>query len=147
MEGFLESFLYLFITIVILVLSMRKKKPAQPLPDEETQSDDPFAELFRDEEDEDYEPERQLATVTGTEGDDKAQSTPWMSESDARDMVIDADAVIREAATNNPIAEYEGRLEEDAYEIGSGNDEGIPFDLKKAVIYSVIIERRAFQEY
>ncbi len=147
MEGFLESFIYLFITIVILVLSLRKKKPAQPLPDEEPQSGDPFSELFRDEEDEEYEPEIQPATATGKDEGDTVQSTPWMSESDARDMVIDADAVIREAAENNPIAEFEGRLEEDAYGIGTGIDEGIPFDLKKAVIYSVIIERRAFQEY
>ena len=144
MEGFMESFIYLLITIVILVLSMRKRKPAQPVSEEETRSGDPFTELFRDEEDEDYDPEIRPATVSGQQPDESDRSNPWMTETEAQDMLMDADAVIKEAAENNPIAELEGKVEDDAYSIDVAKDKGIPFDLRKAVIYSEILEKRTF---
>ncbi len=146
MEGFLESFIYLLITIVILVLSMRKKKPVQPVPDDEvTGQDDPFSDLFRDEDKEgDYVPEPQTVSHAGSTEDAGEEPTPWMSHQEAQDMLMDADAVIKEAAENNPIAEFEGQVEEDAYGFGLIKEGGIDFDLKKAVIYSEIIERRSF---
>ena len=146
MEGFLESFIYLLITIVILVLSMRKKKPVQPLPDDEvTGQDDPFSDLFSDEDGEDdYVPVPQVVPSAGSTEDAGEKPTPWMSQQEAQDMLMDADAVIKEAAENNPIAEFEGQVEEDAYGFGLIKEGGIDFDLKKAVIYSEIIERRSF---
>ncbi len=141
MEGFMESFIYLLITVVILVLSMRKKKQVKPLSDEETQQDHPFSELFKDEEDKEYDNMPQPAAVSV---ETRTGSIPWVSESEAKKMVMDADAVIREAAENNPIAQLEGQLGEDAYDLTRSVDSGIDFDLKKAVIYSEIIERKTF---
>lgn len=145
MDGYLESFIYLLITIVILVLSMRKKKPVQPpVSDESTESGDPFTELFKDYDEED-EYDEEPRPVTGPESfqAEENESTPWMTESEARDMVMDADAVLKEASDNNPIADYEGEVK-DAYEADTDLDKGIPFDLKKAVIYSEILEKRSF---
>lgn len=141
MEGFMESFIYLLITVVILVLSMRKKKQVKPLSDEETQQDHPFSELFKDEEDKEYDNMPQPAAVSV---ETRTGSIPWVSESEAKKMVMDADAVIREAAENNPIAQLEGQLGEDAYDLTRSVESGIDFDLKKAVIYSEIIERKTF---
>lgn len=137
----MESFIYLLITVVILVLSMRKKKQVKPLSDEETQQDHPFSELFKDEEDKEYDNMPQPAAVSV---ETRTGSIPWVSESEAKKMVMDADAVIREAAENNPIAQLEGQLGEDAYDLTRSVDSGIDFDLKKAVIYSEIIERKTF---
>jgi hypothetical protein len=67
-----------------------------------------------------------------------------MTETEAQDMLMDADAVIKEAAENNPIAELEGKVEDDAYSIDVAKDKGILFDLRKAVIYSEILEKRTF---
>ena len=145
MEGFTESFIYLLITIVILVLSMRKRKPAQPVSEEEkSPPGDPFSELFKDEDDEDYEPEIQPSTISGKQAGGSGQSNPWMTETEAQDMLMDADAIIKEAAENNPIAELEGKVEEDAYSIDIEESKGISFDLRKAVIYSEILGRRTF---
>jgi hypothetical protein len=142
MEGFMESFIYLLITIVILVLSMRKRKPAQPVSEEETPPGDPFSELFNDENDEDYGPEIQPSTVSGQQSDGSGQPNPWMTETEAQDMLMDADAIMKEAAENNLIAELEGKVEGDAYSIDIDEDKEIPFDLRKAVIYSEILGRR-----
>jgi hypothetical protein len=131
---------------VILVLSMRKKKPLQTVSDDETTGqEDPFSDLFRDENDEDdYVAEHQTITPAGPIEDAGEKSTPWMSQQEAQKMLMDADAVIKEAAENNPIAEFEGQVEDDAYGFSVVNEGGIDFDLKKAVIYSEIIERRSF---
>lgn len=144
MDGFLESFIYLLITIVILVLSMRKKKPVEPESEESTQSADPFSELFKDDEEyeEEYRPDLQPATAT--DPGNSGQESPWMSNAEASDMLMDADAIMKEAEQNNPIAKFEGDVKEDAYGIGLSDHEGIPFDLKKAVIYSEILDRRIF---
>ncbi|MGF1586882.1 MAG: hypothetical protein ACFCUM_16285 [Bacteroidales bacterium] len=163
MEGFIESFIYLLITIVILVLSMKKKKQVNlPESEEEDRPGDPFSDLFRDEpEVEEVDSEYRPATVSGRSGgtaeeyttwmtDEPAQeqmeaeeTNPWMTETEAKKMVMDADAVLKEASENNPIADMEGQID-DAYHIGISDDSLIKFDLKKAVIYSEIIERRVF---
>ena len=141
----MESFIYLLITIVILVLSMRKRKPAKPVSEEEeTRPGDPFSELFKDEDDEDYEPEIQSSTVSGQQAVESGQPNPWMTDTEAQDMLMDADAVMKEAAENNPIAELEGKVEDDAYSIDIDESKGIPFDLRKAVIYSEILGKRTY---
>ncbi len=150
MEGFFESFIYLLITIVILVLSMRKRKPVQQSPEEEERPGDPLSEMFEDHDE--YEEEAETAArpamVTADEEDaPKGKSVQWMTDSEAREMLMDADAVMKEAAGNNPIAELEGKVEnvyDDAYSTGSSEGGGIPFDLKKAVIYYEILDRRTF---
>jgi hypothetical protein len=145
MEGFLESFLYLLITIVILVLSMRKKKPVQHETEETPQQGDPFSGLFGDEEDhEEYNAEPQPAAVSQEYDGDRERPSPWISKADASKSLLDAEQVLREAEENNPIAQYESAGHDDVYEIGYSVDNGIRFDLKKAVIYSEIIERRIF---
>lgn len=163
MEGFTESFIYLLITIVILVLSMRKKKQVNlPESEEEDRPGDPFSDLFKVEpEEEEDDSEYRRATVSGKSGETAEEyttwmtdepahkqkevegSNPWMTEAEAEKLVIDADAVLREASENNPIAEMDGQID-DAYHIGTSDDSQIKFDLKKAVIYSEIIERRVF---
>ncbi|MFO7923949.1 MAG: hypothetical protein R6U58_09680 [Bacteroidales bacterium] len=142
MEGFLETFIYLLITIVILVLSMRKKKPVKTVSEDENAAEDPFTGIFNDDEEEEYNQTPRPVTVTEKETQSQEKITPWMSETEADDMLMDADSVMKEAADNNPIAEYEGEVE-DAYSLGA-DDEGIPFDLKKAVIYSEVLNRRTF---
>jgi hypothetical protein len=164
MEGFIESFIYLLITIVILVLSMRKKTQVN-LPESEEEEDrpgDPFSDLFRDEpeeegDDSEYRParvparsgeatEEYAAWMTeepAREDNEYESANPWMTESEAGKMVMDADAVLREASENNPIAEMEGQID-DAYHIGISDGTPTKFDLKKAVIYSEILERRVF---
>ncbi len=148
MEGFLESFLYLLITIVILVLSMRKKKPVESETEEAPQSGDPFSDIFGEEEPEEQERDEQEeqaqpAMVSPYQDEEQEKSIPWMSETDAKDSLMDVDQVMKEAAENNPIARYEGQVESDAYTVGLEDDQ-IRFDLKKAVIYSEILERRSF---
>ena len=139
----METFIYLLITIVILVLSMRKKKPVEPVGEETTSSPDPFSDLFREDDDSDvFIPETKQVTQAPPADPYQNQAGPWMSEVEAQDMVIDAEAVMKEAAENNPIAQFEGQLEEFSYEIEVSQDKGVPFDLKKAVIYSEILERR-----
>ncbi len=147
MEGFLESFIYVLITIVILVLSMRKKKPVQQSPEEEERPGDQLSEMFEDQDQ--YEEESETAAgpamVTAEEGAPGGKSVQWMSDAEAKDMLMDADAVMKEAADNNPIAEFEGEVEQvydDAYSTGSSEGGGISFDLKKAVIYYEILDRR-----
>jgi hypothetical protein len=143
MEGYLESFLYLLITIVILVLSLRKKKPVHPEGregeegEEVPRTSDPFSDMFRDEEEEEeYDDEPQPVK----------ESSPWVSDKEAQRLLIDADQVMKEAAENNPIAELEGLVVKDAYELDQpeSQDQGISFDLKKAVIYYEILEKRTF---
>jgi len=144
MEGFLESFIYLLITIVILVLSIRKKKAAQPpVSDESIEPEDPYREIFRDydEEDEYDEGSRPEVAAASYEAEENEPS-PWVTESEARDMVMNTDAVLKEAA-DNPFAEHEGEIK-DVYNTETADEKGISFDLKKAVIYSAIIERRSF---
>ena len=124
---------------------MRKRKSAQPVAEEEeTQPGDPFRELFNDEEDEGSDPEIQPSTVSGRQAGDSEQPNPWMTETEAQDMLMDADAIMKEAADNNPIADLEGKVEEDAYSIDVGESKGIPFDLRRAVVYSEILGRRTF---
>ena len=150
MEGFFETFVYLLITIVILVLSLRKKKQQSPAPAEEEKQESPFKDLFADEEepDEDYEPVPQPASATsGAEAKQEERPVQWMSDDEAKALVMDADAVMKEAAENNPIADYEGEpehVQDDAYSVGDRRREGIAFDLRKAVIYSEILGRRTF---
>lgn len=149
MEEFIEIFIYLLITIVILVLSMRKKKTVEPESEESSQTGDPFSELFKEdaEYEEDYGKGPQPATVSNQEvqpAKASGQESPWMSKTEASDMLMDSDAVIKEAKENNPIAQYEGKVKEDAYGIGMSYEEGIPFDLKKAVIYSEILNRKIY---
>jgi hypothetical protein len=163
MEGFIESFIYLLITIVILVLSMKKKKQVNlPGSEDSDRPGDPFSDLFRDEPEEE-EDESVYRPAKVPSGDIKEEYThwmteeplqedqaggyeetnPWMTESEAAKMVIDSDAVLREASENNPIAEMEGQID-DAYHISIAVDSQYKFDLKKAVIYSEILERRVF---
>jgi hypothetical protein len=153
MEGFMESFIYLLITIVILVLSMRKKKMVQE-PEEmgEERTGDPFRDLFRDDDEEEElsqeehpwnEPAEQ-PNPWMNEPAMKEEPNPWMTDSEVKNLVLDSDAIMREASENNPIAKLEGATEDDAYEIGLNNDQGVAFDLKKAVIYSEILEKRTF---
>jgi 16S rRNA C967 or C1407 C5-methylase (RsmB/RsmF family) len=158
MEGFMESFIYLLITVIILVLSMRKKSQVQqPESEPEEQTGDPFRDLFRDEEDEaeEYRGEHHPATMADRHKEafpetgswiieEKEETNPWMTDAEVRQMTIDADEVMREAAGNNPIAELEGKVAYDAYDIEVDDDMNIAFDLKKAVIYSEIIQRRTF---
>ncbi len=150
MEGFFESFIYLLITIVILVLSMRKKKPVEQAPEEEAQPGDPFSDVFGDE-DEDIEAAETVPgpVTSGARKEEPAggKSVQWMSEAEAKEMLMDADAVMKEAAANNPIARLEGRVEqvyEDAYNVGGPEGGGVPFNLRKAVIYYEILDRRTF---
>ncbi len=143
----MESFIYLLITVVILVLSLRKKKPVEPGSEESSQTGDPFSELFKEDEEleKEYRTESQPATVTSHKTYDSKQESPWMSDTEAREMLIDTDAIMKEAKENNPIAQFEGQVKTDAYGIGMVDPEGgIPFDLKKAVIYSEILNRRVF---
>ena len=142
MEGYLESFLYLLITIVILIFSMRKKRQVETEGEEAPGSGDPFQEIIYDEDQEEYE--TQPAGASQGLGTVQEKSTPWMSEKEAGKLLMDADQVMKEAADNNPIAAYEGKTEQDAYGISLPGDEGIPFDLKRAVIYSEILNRRQF---
>ncbi len=150
MEGFFETFIYLIITIVILVLSLRKKKkPVQESVDEERPGD-PLSDLFsdEDEQEEEYQPAPKPATVQA-EGSSASDSRPvqWISNAEAKEMLMDADEVMKEAAENNPIAEFEGEVEsvqDDAYNADKDEKEGIAFDLKKAVIYSEILSRRTY---
>ncbi len=144
MEGFLESFIYLLITIVILVLSMRNKKKVEPEGEESSAPEHPFSDLFGDEGEEDDNVTLQPETLQEEHVDQLEKPSPWMSETDARSMVMDADQIIKEAAENNPIARLEGEVEDDVYGIGHSDDGGISFDLKKAVIYSEIIQRKVF---
>jgi hypothetical protein len=142
MEGYLESFLYLLITIVILIFSMRKKRQVETEDEEAPVSGDHYQEIIYDEDPEEYETRPAVASQ-GRETM-QAKSSPWMSEKEAGKLLIDADQVMKEAADNNPIAAYEGKTEEDAYGISLPGDEGIPFDLKRAVIYSEVLNRRQF---
>lgn len=143
MEGFLEVFIYLLITIVILVLSMRRKKVMQPPgKDEDRPGGNPFSELFKDPEKE-YDIDHEPVTISRKKETVTEEPSPWMSESEARDMVINTDAIIKEAA-DNPIAQREGRVADDVYGVEAEEDKGIDFDLKKAVIHSVILERRTY---
>ncbi|TVR74943.1 MAG: hypothetical protein EA408_01360 [Marinilabiliales bacterium] len=147
MEGFFETFIYLIITVVILVLSMRKKKQPVQAPEDEEGPGDPLSELFSDEdEQEEYQPAPEPATVQA-ESSSASDGRPvqWMSDAEAKEMLMDAEAVMKEAAENNPIAEFEGQtepVEDDAYDTGSYEKEGVSFNLKKAVIYSEILGRR-----
>ena len=140
----MESFLYLLITIVILVLSLRKKKPVDPEIDKAPRPGDPFAELFGTEEPEDYEKATQPLTVTDNLQNGSETYASRMSEAEVKKSVMDFDKVLREAAENNPIAHQEGGTDDNAYGLGLSDDEQVHFDLKKAVIYSEIIERRVF---
>ncbi len=144
MEGFLESFLYLLITIIILVLSMRKKKPVGEEA-QESRTDDPFRDIFAEQEEEEYDAEAEghPEAVQQEYRKQPEASVTWMTESDAKDSLMDADRIMKEASDNNPIAR-EDIAEIDAYGIGETEDSGIRFNLKKAVIYSVILERKAF---
>ena len=121
---------------------MRRKKTVETVSEEEQRDNDPFSEVFGEESHEEYESEQRPATSTYTGGDSKA-GTPWMSEAEAKDLLMDASKVMEEAEDNNPIALYEEEAD-DAYGIGHSSEEGIQFDLKKAVIYSEIINRRVF---
>jgi hypothetical protein len=144
MEGFLESFLYLLITIIILVLSMRKKKPVEEEA-QETRTDDPFRDIFAEQEEEEYEDETEghPEVVPQEYRKQPEAAVTWMTESDAKDSLMDADQIMKEATDNNPIAR-EDIAEIDAYGVGETEDSGIRFNLKKAVIYSVILERKTF---
>ena len=146
MEGFLESFLYLLITIVILVLSMRKRKTTETVTEEDNHRDnDPFSEVFGDESQEEYEPEPRPVTASRKAIPGQGNDDPWMTEAEAKKLSMDAGKMMQEAADDNPIARHEVVTEDDIYGIGhSGEDDGITFDLKKAVIYSEILNRREF---
>jgi hypothetical protein len=144
MEGFLESFLYLLITIVILVLSMRKKKPVDPETGEAPRPGDPFSEIFGTDHQEEYEEAPPPLMVADDLQNGTGTHTSWMSEAERKRSILDFDQILKEAAENNPIALQEGGIAGDAYGLDNPDYEQIHFDLKKAVIYSEIIERRVF---
>jgi hypothetical protein len=144
MEGFLESFLYLLITIIILVLSMRKKKSVQQEHEEHPHQGDPFDGLFGDEEHEDNDIGAEPAKPYKEKVFSHEPSSPWISEADRVRSHLDADQVMREAAENNPIAMQENEVQKDHYDLDYSDNDGISFDLRKAVIYSEIIEKRIF---
>jgi hypothetical protein len=127
---------------VILIFSMRKKRQVETEGEEAPGSGDPFQEIIYDEDQEEYE--TRPAAVSEGRGTVQEKATPWMSEKEAGKWLMDADQVMKEAADNNPIATHEGKTEEDAYGISLPGEEGIPFDLKRAVIYSEILNRRQF---
>jgi hypothetical protein len=150
MEGFLESFLYLLITIIILVLSMRKKKPVGHMEEsQETGTNDPFRDIFKQREEEEYETEEEKVSEYHREEieqeyrDRHEKKVQWMTESDAKDSRIDMDRIMKEASDNNPIA-AEGIEESEIYGGDVTEDTGIRIDLKKAVIHSIILEKKTF---
>ncbi len=139
MEGLFESLIYLIIAVVILVLSMRKKRPDQVKDKEDAGTTGMPEDIFKDEEEYDVKPQ----PVTATERA-QGESVSWMSESEARDKLMDSDEVLKEASENNPIAQFESQSKADAYGINQPEDREITFDLKRAVIYKEILERRTF---
>ncbi len=146
MEGFFESFLYLMIAIVILILSMRgnkKKQESQSDTREEPYGEPAYEPVVQDETDEYKESGDVMKTGRTTHDDD--EKTPWISEKDAQASVMDVDSVLKEAQTN-PIAEQEGLLEsvDDHYNKKKTKKPPIDFDLKKAVVFSSILERREY---
>jgi hypothetical protein len=150
MEGFLESFLYLLVTIIILVLSMRKKKPVGHMEEsQETGTNDPFRDIFKQREEEEYETEEGKAAEYHQEDIEKEyrerheKKVQWLTESDAKQSRLDMDRIMKEASDNNPIASV-GIEESEIYGADLTEDTGIRINLKKAVIHSIILERKTF---
>jgi hypothetical protein len=148
MEGFMESFLYLLITIIILVLSMRKKKPVEHM-EEPKETGDPFRDIFKKMEDDEYEAEEENVAEYRKESiqqeyrEQHEAKVHWMTESDAKDSRMDMDRIMKEASEYNPIA-TSGISDSEIYGGSAIEDAGKRIDLKKAVIYSIILERKTF---
>lgn len=146
MEGFFESFLYLIIAIVILILSMkgsRKKQGSQTDTREESHGEPAYEPVVQDYPD-DYKKTGDIMKTAGATQEEE-ESTPWISEKNAKASVINVDSVLREAQSN-PIAEQEGQLEslDENYNKKKTRKPPIDFDLKKAVVFSSILERREY---
>ncbi len=141
MEGLVESLIYLLIAVVVLVMSMKggkKKEPAVETTEEYPAGDDVYEPAV-----EKQKPQTVKQPVTSAPKGEK--ESPWISDKEAKDSVLDAESVLKEANTN-PIAQKEVQEEDskDHYGENKKKRQVFEFDLKKAVIYNALLDR---QEY